>query len=246
MTEEAFITRAAAQVQPYGTNDFGGFRNILPPGENGLDNAADFTRFQADGTYPPHFNDQLKLYTDLLYASPRLKHAQLSSYYKDATFGVKPEDVESSESPRAGVTIIRDKAFGVPHIYCDTPEDVEFGAGYAGLQPVEVGVTNLSLLIERAEFAAAGENWAGVQALLEREAPHMARRLRGARAAFERPVSIFRVPYGYVHAPDENDPPSVFRLGDQAVCNVFSKLFDKVFAGQFMSPLGFAVFPPGP
>ena len=26
--------------QPYGTNDAGGFRNVLPPGENGLDNAA--------------------------------------------------------------------------------------------------------------------------------------------------------------------------------------------------------------
>ena len=31
------VARAAAP-QPYGTNDFGGFRNILPPGENGLVN----------------------------------------------------------------------------------------------------------------------------------------------------------------------------------------------------------------
>src|SRR5947209_8492067 len=30
---------ALAQVQPYGTNDFGGFRNVLPPGTNGLGNA---------------------------------------------------------------------------------------------------------------------------------------------------------------------------------------------------------------
>ncbi|MGI8414041.1 MAG: hypothetical protein ACR2LV_10290 [Solirubrobacteraceae bacterium] len=29
---------ASAQVQPYGTHDFGGFRNILPPGTNGLAN----------------------------------------------------------------------------------------------------------------------------------------------------------------------------------------------------------------
>ena len=29
---------ASAAVQPYGTNDAGGFRNVLPPGENGLDN----------------------------------------------------------------------------------------------------------------------------------------------------------------------------------------------------------------
>jgi len=31
---------AAAQVQPYGSGDFGGFRNILLLGQNGLDNAA--------------------------------------------------------------------------------------------------------------------------------------------------------------------------------------------------------------
>ena len=31
---------AAAQVQPYGTNDYGGFRNVLPPGTNGFDDLA--------------------------------------------------------------------------------------------------------------------------------------------------------------------------------------------------------------
>src|SRR4051812_30779105 len=119
---------------PYGTNDSGGFRNVLPPGENGLDNITDFTRYQADGTYPQHFDDQLKLYTDLLYASPRLKHSQLGSYYKDATFGVKPGDVESVIHPRDGVTIVRDKQFGVPHVYGKTRGDVMFGTGYVGAQ----------------------------------------------------------------------------------------------------------------
>jgi flavin-dependent dehydrogenase len=95
-------------------------------------------------------------------------------------------------------------------------ELVLFGAGYAGLQPVEGGVANVSLLIERTAFAQAGESWAGVQALLEAEAPHMRRRLRGARALLDRPVSIFRVPYGYIHAPSRDDEASVFRLGDQA------------------------------
>ena len=32
--------RPTRRVQPYGTNDCGGFRNILPPGENGFDNPA--------------------------------------------------------------------------------------------------------------------------------------------------------------------------------------------------------------
>ncbi|MEA2421863.1 MAG: hypothetical protein QOF55_962, partial [Thermoleophilaceae bacterium] len=119
---------------PYGTNDAGGFRNVLPPGSNGLDNVFDFGRFQADGTYPPHFNDQLGLYTGLLYASPALTHAQLGNYFKDATFGVKPEDVESTIHPREGLTIVRDKQFGVPHVYGKTRGDVMFGAGYVGAQ----------------------------------------------------------------------------------------------------------------
>ena len=34
-----FVSTASAQVQPYGFNDYGGFRNILPPGTNGLDDA---------------------------------------------------------------------------------------------------------------------------------------------------------------------------------------------------------------
>ena len=38
---------AAAQVQPYGTNDAGGFRNVLPPGQAGVDNAAELAANQA-------------------------------------------------------------------------------------------------------------------------------------------------------------------------------------------------------
>ena len=119
---------------PYGTNDSGGFRNVLPPGENGLDNFFDFGQFQANGQRPAHFDDQLSLYTDLLYASPTLTHDQLASYFKDATFGVKPEDVESTIHPRDGLTIVRDKQFGVPHIYGQTRADVMLGTGYAGAQ----------------------------------------------------------------------------------------------------------------
>ncbi|MEA2448112.1 MAG: hypothetical protein QOG63_44, partial [Thermoleophilaceae bacterium] len=119
---------------PYGTDDAGGFRNVLPPGSNGLDNFADFTRFNADGTRPPHFADQLSLYTDLLYSSPRLRHAELPKFFKDATFGVKSDDVESTIHPRDGLTIVRDKQFGVPHIYGKTRADVMFGTGYVGAQ----------------------------------------------------------------------------------------------------------------
>ncbi len=120
--------------QPYGQNDAGGFRNVLPPGENGLDNIVQFGQFEASGKRPPHFDDQLGLYTNLLYASPALRHDQIADYFKDATFGVRPDDVESVIHPRAGVTIVRDKGYGVPHVYGDTRGDVMFGAGYAAAQ----------------------------------------------------------------------------------------------------------------
>jgi acyl-homoserine lactone acylase PvdQ len=125
---------AGAAVEPYGEHDAGGFRNVLPAGENGLDTASDFGAHAATGALPAHYADQLPLYAGLPYASPTLTAAQLPSFFKDATFGVKTGDVESTFSPRPGVTIVRDKGFGVPHIYGDTRADVEFGAGYAGAQ----------------------------------------------------------------------------------------------------------------
>lgn len=87
--------------------------------------------------------------------------------------------------------------------------------GYAGLQLVEGGVANLCLLLRRADFTAAGACWPGVQEGLERDAPHLRRRLAGAAALLDRPLSVFRVPYGYVHRPVPADMPGLFRLGDQ-------------------------------
>src|ERR1700722_4899396 len=125
---------AEVPVQPYGTNDAGGFRNVLPAGENGLDNAVQLAEFELNGTYPPHFEDQLPLYANLLHASPTLTHEQIASYFKDATFGVKEGEVASKISPRSDVTIERDSAYGVPHVYASTRGGVMFGAGYAGAQ----------------------------------------------------------------------------------------------------------------
>jgi acyl-homoserine lactone acylase PvdQ len=134
------MSRAASPVQPYGTNDAGaptaqdpnvGFRNVLPAGEAGVDNAIQLGEFEAAKTIPPHFDDQLPLYANLIYGSPTLTHAQIPTYYKDATFGVKEGDLETTETPRSDVVIERDKSFGVPHIYGSTRAGVMFGAGYA-------------------------------------------------------------------------------------------------------------------
>ncbi|MGN6663886.1 MAG: penicillin acylase family protein [Solirubrobacterales bacterium] len=124
----------AATPQPYGTNDAGGFRNVLPPGENGTANFAQILGFKGPHLLPPHFADQQPLYENLLYASPTLTESQIPSYFKDATFGVPAGEVESEIEPKPGVTIVRDKAFGVPHVYGTTRADTMFGAGYAGAQ----------------------------------------------------------------------------------------------------------------
>jgi acyl-homoserine lactone acylase PvdQ len=126
----ALAPAAAAQVQPYGTNDYGGFRNILPPGQSGFDDLAQAAEFKAAGIYPPHSNDQLGMYSSLATSVP-ITEAQIPQFYKDATFGVPSGDVASTESPEPGVTIERDSGFGVPHIYGDTRAELMFGIGYA-------------------------------------------------------------------------------------------------------------------
>jgi len=72
------------------------------------------------------------MYSDLVFATPGIDPAGLDRFFKDASFGVKPEDVERSYSPRGDVTIVRDKGFGVPHVYGTTRAGSMFGAGYVG------------------------------------------------------------------------------------------------------------------
>jgi acyl-homoserine lactone acylase PvdQ len=122
---------AGAQVQPYGTNDHGGFHDILPPGTNGLVDLAQLLQYEANGTRPPHNDDQLAMYSNLTTAAPNIQPSQIGAFYKDSTFGVKSGDVGKTETPEPGVTIERDKQFAVPHIYGDTRAELEFGIGWA-------------------------------------------------------------------------------------------------------------------
>jgi acyl-homoserine lactone acylase PvdQ len=117
------------EPQPYGTGDYGGFHNLLPPGASGLDNAAQLAEFELTGRRPPHNDDERDMYGDLVYNTP-IAAGDLGRWFKDATFGVKPEDVERVEHPESDVTIVRDR-FGVPHIYGSTRYGTEFGVGYA-------------------------------------------------------------------------------------------------------------------
>ena len=75
-------------------------------------------------------DDQQPLYDGLLAAEPGLRgrgHPRLQGRDLRRAGG----DVESTMTPRPGVTIIRDRGYGVPHIYGDTRADAMFGAGYA-------------------------------------------------------------------------------------------------------------------
>src|SRR4051812_14852448 len=115
-------------------NDAGGFRDVLPPGTRGRYNAVELAAFLAAGRTVPHCCDQLGMYRDLVYATPGLTAAQIPSYFKDSSFGVKPGNVERTYSPRSDVTIVRDKNFGVPHVYGRTRDGAMFGLGYAGAE----------------------------------------------------------------------------------------------------------------
>ncbi len=113
--------------------DATGFLNILPPGQDGVLNGVEAVQAQA-GTYPPHVKDQLDMYGNLVYAVPGLTEGQLLDFYKDASFGVPEDDIDRVYSPTAGVTVVRDRSFGVPHIFGTTRYATMFAQGYTGAE----------------------------------------------------------------------------------------------------------------
>src|SRR5215216_6603442 len=121
-------------AQPYQANDGRGFRDVLPPGTRGRYSAAELAAFLAAGQNVPHCCDQLGMYRDLMYATPGLKAEDIPKYFKDSSFGVPDGQAERTYSPRDDVTIVRDRAFGVPHVYGKTRDGAMFGLGYAGAE----------------------------------------------------------------------------------------------------------------
>ena len=95
-------------------------------------------------------------------------------------------------------------------------ELVLFEGGYAGLLLVEADAANLSLVVSTERLARAGGGWEGLLRSLQAECPALARRLAGAKTLRPRPLAISRLPYGFIHAPGNADPPRLYRLGDQA------------------------------
>jgi len=88
--------------------------------------------------------------------------------------------------------------------------------GYAGLQLVEGKKANLCLLTERSHLQNTGSNWPGLLSNLQTQSHYLSQILANAEALLEKPLTIYRVPYGYVHRPRASDSVRIFRLGDQA------------------------------
>ena len=128
------VGSAAAAVEPYRANDFGGFRDVLPPGANGRANLVELAAFLGTGRRPPHNDDQRTLYERLLSATPGVTDGNLGELFKDASFGVAPGDQARAHSPREGLTITRDSSYGVPHVYGTTRVAAMFGLGYVAAE----------------------------------------------------------------------------------------------------------------
>jgi len=149
----AAIAPQAAVADPpdpggYQEDDGLGFRNIVPPGQRGLASTTEIFNFLNSGARPPHSNDQLDEYRDLVY-NPLGSASVADDFFKDASFGVPGSDtgaveytpdcgVVSAPSPNSpscdDVTIVRDSAYGVPHVYGADRPGVMFGAGYVGAE----------------------------------------------------------------------------------------------------------------
>ncbi|WP_114945591.1 NAD(P)/FAD-dependent oxidoreductase [Microvirga calopogonii] len=90
-----------------------------------------------------------------------------------------------------------------------------FRGGYAGLQMVEREIANLCLVVSRQRFEQVGKSWDSLLSSILDECPHLSGRLQSAVPLLKRPLSIFQIPYGFLHRPVPDEPQGLFRLGDQ-------------------------------
>jgi acyl-homoserine lactone acylase PvdQ len=89
--------------------------SVIPPGQSG-------------GPINPHSLDQLGMYSSLI-DDDDVGEEELSTYFHAFQFG-PGTIIESTVTPRSGVTVYRD-TFGIPHIYADSDDSAAFGTGYA-------------------------------------------------------------------------------------------------------------------
>jgi len=86
-----------------------------------------------------------------------------------------------------------------------------FPGGYGGLSLVENSVANFCLVVRRSVLRKIG-GWPELLGSIEKEIPHIAERLTGATALWERPLAVSSIPYGYL----AGRPLGLWCVGDQA------------------------------
>jgi acyl-homoserine lactone acylase PvdQ len=134
--DDGCVTKQGPVGAAFQDCSFGATYNIVPPGQAGLYNAADFATFEATGARPAHTTDQEGMYANLLNVAPNLQASQLSKYYKSSAFysTIQPGDKVETVLGHPGTVVVRDAQFGVPHIFGSTRYDTEFGSGYASAE----------------------------------------------------------------------------------------------------------------
>lgn len=174
--------------------------NILAPGQG---RRATFNEVLA-GIVPPHNDDWREAYDALVQGAPGLTAAGLQDFFKENSFGVRPDDIERVYSPRDGVIIIRDRTAGVPHVYGATRADVAFGAGYVHAED-RLFDADINRHIGRArlsEFLGATPGNLGVDASVRRHATYSEADLQAQldRLVAEHGASGAQVVEDFVHS----------------------------------------------
>jgi flavin-dependent dehydrogenase len=88
-----------------------------------------------------------------------------------------------------------------------------FPGGYGGLSLIEDDAATLCLVVRRAVLRDSG-GWQELLALVQKENPHIARRLNEATPLWDRPLAVSSIPYGYLAEKSDG----LWRIGDQAAC----------------------------
>jgi len=137
-TQGHCVTKQGPVGNPFVDCSGGQLFNIVPPGQAGTYDLEDFAKAKLGQGFPAHTRDQEPMYANLIKVAPNLTAADISpTYYKDSSFLAdlsKAERVETFAAPHEGTVILRDKEFGVPHIFGKTRADTEFGSGFASAE----------------------------------------------------------------------------------------------------------------
>src|SRR4051794_7537574 len=113
------LLAAAPAAQAAGAfGDQGGFYSVLALGQGETVNAAEFAQYELTGNPPPSFTNQLDMYSGVSRGADDLTVDTLTKYWKPSSFRTAEEDNGGgTETPKAGVRIVRDARFKVPRIY---------------------------------------------------------------------------------------------------------------------------------